>query len=169
MGHINFDEENINQIDLAIEEELILVKEKISSREEIIRKLGGILSDNGYVKATYTQAVLDREVEYPTGLQARVTGVAIPHTDTEHVNKPAIAIATLEEAVIFNGMGMPDTKVDVDIVIMLAIHDPKQVVRILRSVIFILEDDNALKKMQTAKSKLEIKTIMLNHIKSLNI
>lgn len=169
MGYINFDDENINQIDLAIEEELILVKEKISSREDIIKKLGGMLLDNGYVKATYTQAVLNREVEYPTGLQARVTGVAIPHTDTEHVIKPAVAIATLEEAVIFNGMGMPDTKVDVDIVIMLAIHDPKQVIRILRSVIFILEDDNALKNMQTAKSKSEIKAIMLNHIKSLKI
>jgi len=167
MGNINFNDKNLNQDELSIEEHLILVKEKVISREEIIRKLGSLLLENRYVKDTYTQAVLDREIEYPTGLQARVTGVAIPHTDTEHVLKPAVAIATLENPIIFNGMGMPDTKVEVDIILMLAIHDPKLVVSILRKVIFILEDDEALKKMQSAKTKPEIKSIMINHIRSL--
>jgi len=167
MGNINFNDKNLNQDELSIEEHLILVKEKVISREEIIRKLGSLLLENRYVKDTYTQAVLDREIEYPTGLQARVTGVAIPHTDTEHVLKPAVAIATLENPIIFNGMGMPDTKVEVDIILMLAIHDPKLVVSILRKVIFILEDDEALKKMRSAKTKPEIKSIMINHIRSL--
>jgi len=167
MGHINFDDENINQDDLSIKESLILVKEKVTSQEEIIRKLGGMLFENGFVKDTYTQAVLDREIEYPTGLQARVTGVAIPHTDTEYVLKPAVAIATLKDPIIFNGMGMPDTEVKVDVILMLAILNPKQVVHILRKVIFILEDDDALKKMQSAKTKSEIKDIMFNHIHSL--
>ena len=167
MGNINFNDENLNQGELSIEEHLILVKEKVTSREEIIRKLGSLLLENGYVKDTYTQAVLDREIEYPTGLQARVTGVAIPHTDTEHVLKPAVAIATLDDLIIFNAMGMPNTKVEVDIVLMLAIHDPKLVVSILRKVIFILEDDEALKKMLSAKTKPEIKSIMINHIRSL--
>jgi len=167
MGNINFNDKNLNQDELSIEEHLILVKEKVTSREEIIRKLGSLLLENRYVKDTYTQAVLDREIQYPTGLQARVTGVAIPHTDTEHVLKPAVAIATLENPIIFNGMGMPDTKVEVDIILMLAIHDPKLVVSILRKVIFILEDDEALKKMRSAKTKPEIKSIMINHIRSL--
>ena len=167
MGNVNFNDENIEQDELSIEENLILVKEKVTSREEIIRKLGHRLYENGFVKDTYTQAVLDREIEYPTGLQARVTGVAIPHTDTEHVLKPAVAIATLEDPIVFNGMGMPDTEVKVDIVLMLAIHDPKLVVHILRKVIFILEDDDALKKMRFAKTRSEIKDIMFNHIHSL--
>jgi len=167
MGNINFNDENVNQDELSIEEHLILVKEKVTSREEIIRKLGNMLFENGYVKNTYTQAVLDREIKYPTGLQARVTGVAIPHTDTEHVLIPAVAIATLENPVIFNGMGMPDTEVEVDTILMLAIHNPKSVVSILRKVIFILEDDEALTKMRFAKTKLEIKNIMTNHIRSL--
>jgi len=167
MGNINFNDENMNQDELSIEEHLILVKEKATSREEIIRKLGSMLFKYGYVKDTYTQAVLDREIEYPTGLQARVTGVAIPHTDTEHVLKPAVAIATLDDPVLFNGMGMPDTKVKVDIILMLAIHDPKLVVSTLRKVIFILEDDEALKNMGLAKTKLEIKSIMINHIQTL--
>ena len=168
MGHIDFDAENREQVAMAIDEKLILVKESVSSREEIIRKLGDLLYSNKYVKDTYTQAVLDREVIYPTGLQARVAGVAIPHTDTDHVISPAVAVATLQEPVIFKGMGAPDTEISVDIVMMLAIHDPNLVVKVLRNVIFILEDDQSLAALQSATSKEEIKQIIENHIKTLS-
>ncbi|MEL7658683.1 MAG: PTS sugar transporter subunit IIA [Bacillota bacterium] len=160
-------EEAISKNDLTIDEKIILVKESVKDKEEIIRKLGGLIFDNGFVKDTYTQAVYDRELVYPTGLKARVTGVAVPHTDTQHVIKPAVAIATLKSPIIFNGMGAPDTEVSVDIVLMLAIHDPKLVVNVLRKVIFVIEDDEALKNLQNAQSKTEIKTIMRTHIDAL--
>jgi PTS system galactitol-specific IIA component len=152
----------------TIDEKLILVKENAASPEEIIRKLGGLLFENGFVKDTYTQAVLDREVVYPTGLQARMAGVAIPHTDTDHVLKPAIAIATLAEPVTFQMMATPDEKVQVEIVIMLAVHDAKLVIPVLRKVIFILENDEALVAMKNAETKTDIKTAMLKHIESMN-
>lgn len=154
--------------ELAIHEDLIRVREAVDSKEEIIRILGGLLFEQGYVKESYTQAVLDREIVYPTGLKARVTGVAVPHTDTEHVNKPAVAIATLQEPVIFHGMGMPETEVTVHIVMMLAIHHPKLVVDILRKVILVLEDDEALEKMLAAESALEIREIMQAHIEAVS-
>jgi len=153
--------------ELTIDEKIILVKELVKDKEEIIRKLGSLLQVHGFVKDTYTQAVYDRELVYPTGLKARVTGVAVPHTDTIHVLKPAAAIATLKNPVIFNGMGAPDTEVVVDIVLMLAINDPKQVVNILRKVIFVIEDDEALKNLQAAETKKEIKDIMQAHIQAL--
>jgi PTS system galactitol-specific IIA component len=153
--------------ELIIDERIILVKELIKDKEEIIRKLGGLLQINGFVEETYTQAVYDRELVYPTGLKARVTGVAVPHTDTIHVIKPAVAIATLKNPVIFNGMGAPETEVAVDIVLMLAIHDPKQVVNVLRKVIFVIEDDEALRNFQAANTKKEIKDIMQAHIQAL--
>lgn len=155
-------------IDFTIDEKLILVKENFNSREEIITKLGGLLFDNGFVKDTYTQAVLHREITYPTGLPARVAGVAVPHTDTDHVLKPAIAIATLAKPVTFYMMGSPDVEIQTEIVIMLAIHDAKLVIPVLRKIIFILEDDEALLKMKNAKTKTEIKEAMVNHIQALS-
>lgn len=156
--------EKNTQMEFAIDEKLILVKETVENKEEIIQKLGSLLNDHGFVKGTYTKAVLDREKVYPTGLKARVTGVSVPHTDTEHVVKPAVAIATLKNPVVFHGMGAPDTTVDVDIVLMLAIHDPKEVVNVLRKIIFVIEDDDSLRKIQAAKGKKEIKEIMRDHI-----
>lgn len=160
--------DNNTAVDFAIDEKMILVKESINTREEIIQKLGGLLFENGYVKDSYTQAVLQREITYPTGLPARVAGVAVPHTDTEHVIKPAIAIATLTSPTTFYMMGSPDVEVKVEIIIMLAIHDAKLVIPVLRKIIFILEDDAALTKIKEAKTKSEIKQAMLDHIKSLS-
>ena len=82
-----------------------------------------------------------------------MAGVAIPHTDTGHVIKPAIAIATLENPVTFHMMGTPDEEVPVEIVIMLAVHDAKLVIPVLRKIIFILENDEAIIKMKSATSK----------------
>jgi len=154
-------------IEFTIDEKFILVNESISSKEEIITKLGDLLFHNGFVKDTYTKAVLDRENVYPTGLKARVTGVAVPHTDTIHVIKPAVAIATLREPVVFHGMGAPDTDVEVSIVLMLAIHDPQEVVNVLRKIIFVIEDDAALQKILAASDKAEIKNTLKEHIDAL--
>ncbi len=162
--------ENIEDaaVNFTIDEKLILVKAAFNTREEIITKLGGLLFENGFVKDSYTQAVLNREITYPTGLPARMAGVAVPHTDTDHVIKPAIAIATLANPVTFFMMGSPETEVQVEIVIMLAVHDAKLVIPVLRKVIFILEDDEALLKMKNAATKTEIKNAMVDHIQSLS-
>jgi len=155
------------EIDFAIDESLILVQDRAKTREEIIKKLGGLLQTKGFVKDSYIQAVLERERTYPTGLQAKVAGVAVPHTDTDHVNHPAIAIATLANPITFHVMGSPEDQVPVEIVIMLAVHDAKLVIPILRKVIFILENDQALLKMKNANSKTAIKQAMLDHIQEL--
>jgi PTS system galactitol-specific IIA component len=150
---------------LSINEENILVRLKAQNRAGVIRRLGGLLYENGYVKETYTQAVLDREEIFPTGLETTLLGFAIPHTDTEHVLRPAIAIATLEQPVVFQGMGAPDTSIPVKIVMMLAIRDPKAVVQTLRSVISILENEKALEALTKATNKQEIKEIVEDHMR----
>jgi PTS system galactitol-specific IIA component len=151
---------------LIISEQNILVKLKAETQVEVIRKLGGLLYENGYVKDTFVQAVLDREEIFPTGLQTTLLGFAIPHTDTEHVVRPAVAIATLEQPVVFQAMGTPDLSIPVEIVMMLAISDPAAVVRVLRSVISILENEPALQALTLAGSEQEIKEIVGDHIRT---
>ena len=154
-------------IDFTIDEKLILLKESAKTPQEIIKRLGSLLYDNGFVQESYTQAVLEREKVFPTGLKAKMAGVAIPHTDTGHVIKPAIAIATLENPVTFHMMGTPDEEVPVEIVIMLAVHDAKLVIPVLRKIIFILENDEAIIKMKSATSKKVIRDAMIEHIENL--
>jgi PTS system galactitol-specific IIA component len=151
-------------IDFFFDEDLILVKDEVQSRDAIISKLGNLLFLNGLVDNSYTQAVLERETIFPTGLQARVTGVAIPHTDTAHVLKPAIAIATLAHPIPFQMMGAPDKEVMVEIVIMLAVHETQLAPQTLSKVIFVLENDEALRSISQATTKTAIKNAMQEHI-----
>lgn len=57
--------------------------------------------EKGYVKSTYIDAVLEREKTLPTGLDIGEMCVAIPHTDSKHVNESNVALAVLKNPVEF--------------------------------------------------------------------
>ena len=67
----------------------------------------GLIADNfrrlGFVKASYKDAVIAREKVFATGLPTvnENVGVAIPHTDIEHVHTAAISFTRLKEPVEF--------------------------------------------------------------------
>jgi PTS system galactitol-specific IIA component len=144
--------------EITITEKNILVNDPSQSREEIIRKLGALLRANRFVKDTFIDAVLEREIVFPTGLQTTTVGVAIPHTDAEHVIKSTVGIATLESEVVFMGMGYPD----------LEIHDPKKVVDTLTKVISIIENEATIKRVVSATTEGEIQSAFLDHLNTLS-
>jgi len=156
----------MTEIEISVEN--ILVNETVDSNEEIIRRLGTLLQKNGYVKDTYLQSVLDREIIFPTGLQTKTLGFAIPHTDAEHVKKTTVAIATLEKPVIFREMGSADDEISVSVVMMLAVRDPKQVVDTLVKVISILENEVTIEKLEKATTALEIYDAFYEHIQQVS-
>lgn len=151
---------------LRIEEDNFFIGVEAESYQEIIRCLANNFYEKGYVKETFIQAVLDREEVYPTGLEAPAGGIAIPHTDTEHVNVSAISLASLKKPVTFKVMAEPDRTVDVSIVMMLAVSDPKNIIPVLTKVISIVEDEAALSEIITTTSKKRAWEIVINHIKS---
>ena len=59
---------------------LIFPDAEASSYEDVFRQVGGALTGAGYTKSTYVEALVEREREYPTGLDVDGWGVAIPHT-----------------------------------------------------------------------------------------
>ncbi len=155
-----------NQEKFGLNENLILVGEKAASKEEVLNKLAGLLGKYGYVKESFFQALLDREEAYPTGLQTTVTGVAIPHTDTEHVIKPALAIATLEAPVFFQAMDNPQEKIPVELVIVMAIKEPAMQLKSLQKIMQILQDKSMLNKIRQAQKAEEVLLALEKHFAS---
>ena len=86
---------------ISIESTNVLLDVHAESASEALTQLSQTLYRNGFVKASYESAVITREQEFPTGLPTNYCGVAIPHTDPQHVNDKAIGIAVLAEAVPF--------------------------------------------------------------------
>ena len=84
-----------------LHEDLIL-NYKTTNFKNLIEELSHILYKKGYVKESYTSAILEREKQFPTGLKTPGINIAMPHTYPEHVIKPAILVATLESVLIFS-------------------------------------------------------------------
>lgn len=133
---------------------------KALTYDQIIRQLGAILEEMGFVSKTYIDAVLSREEQFPTGLPLIGDfSVAIPHTDAVHVQKPGIALATLKEPVHFNNMEEPTEHVPVKIVFMLALKDKNAQLDMLQTIAYMLQSPDILSKIyssQTAHDVLEL-------------
>ena len=113
--------------------------------EEVLRQMASALQEEGYVKDTFADAIIRRELEFPTGLPMGDVNVAIPHTDPEHVNKAGFCLGILDEPVTFNVMGALDEKVDVSIIFMLAIKRKEDQLENLQKLISICQDQEMLK------------------------
>ena len=140
---------------------LIFPDAEASSYEDVFRQVGGTLTGAGYTKSTYVEALVEREREYPTGLDVDGWGVAIPHTPVEHVNsETVIAIAVFKDPVEFIQMGTDDETVGVRIVFMLAIAgNPGEHgahLDELQRIVAIIQDTSLLQHLLDARSADEI-------------
>ncbi len=85
-------------------EELIFPSVEFEDNVGVIRFLASKLIEKGVVKADFADAVVEREMGFPTGLQVGEINVAIPHTDAKYVNAAGMAVATLKRPVNFGKM-----------------------------------------------------------------
>ncbi|NLH00303.1 MAG: PTS sugar transporter subunit IIA [Clostridiales bacterium] len=137
----------------TITKDLIVCGVKAENAEDAIKTIGAYLINGGYVKDTYLPAVLERETEYPTGLQLKTIGVAMPHTAGIHVNIPAVCVAKLSDPVEFRHMGDPDTKVQAQLIFMMAIKDPDAQLDTHQKVMRVFTNEEAVEELSAASDK----------------
>ena len=79
-------------ISQLVQKDLINLEGKGETKQELLKNLAETLFEKGYVNDGFAKAILEREEEFPTGLQLEKTAVAIPHTYSEYVKKPFIYV-----------------------------------------------------------------------------
>ena len=120
-----------------------------------------------FVKETYIDAVINRERMYSTGLPTKGISVAIPHTDSSHVEKSAVAVAVLDKPVKFGLMGGEDNKeIDAKIVFLLAISDPKAQIELLKKLMKLFQNIEMLEKIASANSEEKIYDYLTRALKN---
>lgn len=143
-----------------LKDSLIIPSLDVSTFEDVMKEVGGVLIKEGYAKESYIKALIKREKEFPTGLDINGVGVAIPHTDVSHVNEAATAIAVLNKPVKFIQMGTDDEPVDVSLVFMLAVVNPSAHIDHLNRILSIIQDTEVLKQLLEVKDKQQIINII---------
>lgn len=141
----------------VIHKELIKIGIDAKNSGEVLTEMAGLLRKSGYVKDSYIDAVLEREKIYPTGLNLPFgINIAIPHTDTCHVNEAAIAIGVLKNTVRFKSMAVRTADVDVSLVVMLAIKESKKQVATLKRAMDFFQDEEAIRKVVKSRTPQEV-------------
>lgn len=139
-----------------LHEEFVLLNCEAKDKKELLTNLAAVLKEKGYIKDSYLDGILKREEIYPTGLNTEGVKVAIPHTDSIHVNKPAILIATLKNPITFKEMGNGVNDVDAKLIFMLAIKDPSKQVTTLSKLMSIFSNKDLLLDVYNSKSSKEV-------------
>jgi len=143
-----------------VEKIVVVPKLKCDTAEEVIITLSDELIKEDLVLPDYKNAILEREKTYPTALPSLPPCVAIPHADFQLVKKTSIAIATLEQPIIFHNMEAVKEEVEVQIVIMLAVAEAHGQIEMLQKVLAIVQDNALRKKILACTTEAEIFTMI---------
>ena len=91
-----------DQIMELLKKNNILLNCKAKVKEEVIREVGRILCESGYVEEGYIEGMLQREHTFSTNIG---NGIAIPHgveSAKKYIKKSGIAIMVFPEGVMWN-------------------------------------------------------------------
>jgi PTS system galactitol-specific IIA component len=150
-----------NTITKLLEPTAIRLQLEAKTSKDVIETLGNLLYQAGHVYATFVNGALEREMTLPTGLQlGGQINAAIPHTDVCHVIRPALAMATLTEPVMFHNMVAADEEVPVQIVFVMALKEPHQQIEMLQEVAGVLQNADVIEALMKAKDEKEVMAIL---------
>ena len=131
--------------------DLISVGLKAQTAEDAIRRMSDAMLSMGIVKPGYANSVIEREKTFPTGLSG-VAPAAIPHTTSDQVESPGIAIAQLESPVKFGCMDDPDKTLEVRLIFLLAIKDPKAQLTTLQGLSATFQNTDVMTRLENPGS-----------------
>ena len=135
-----------------LEPSAVRLHSEAQDKTEVLTELGNLLFQTGYVRESFVEAALQRESQLPTGLPLEGKyNAAIPHTECEHVLKAGLALATLARPVIFQNMIQPEEGVPVQLVILMALDQPKSQVEMLQEIAGVLQNALVIEKLMEAR------------------
>ena len=117
------------------------------NQHEVISLIAAPLIKDGMVVADFARHVINREKTFPTGLPVEPVGVAIPHTDHQHVLQNAISIGILPEAVMFEEMSGEPEPVPVRVIFMLALGESNKQLNVLGWIMDVIQDEQFMQQL----------------------
>ena len=109
----------------------------------------------GWVKPTFLDALITRELNYPPGLPTPIA-VAIPPADVEHVINPGLGIALLDNPVAFGEMGGSGATVAAQVVVLILVSDPHSQLTMLTRLVELFQTDGWYETLSLASDENEL-------------
>lgn len=125
---------------------------------DVLTHLADFLGEEGFVKPSYSQAILEREENFPTGIDLGFGAIAIPHCDASHANKPCIYVIKPKNNIAFN-QADDDGAIKAEVIIALVVTDPQEQLKLLKALFSNLQDENFFNSLKNSESESEINDI----------
>ena len=87
-------------------------------------------------------------------------GVAIPHSDAEHINEEFISVVTVNEPVVFKSMEDANKTVDVSIIFVLGLRKAEDQLATLQAIMQVIQDPEVLDRLLEANRNVEVLDIL---------
>jgi len=120
------------------------------TQRDALRSMAGLLVKRGFCRASFIDAILERERLHPSGLPMPGPKIAIPHTDAEHVHRSVILFARLKQPVEFRSMGDPEERLPVRLVSMFALKEKRLIGDLLETLITVYQNEEILNSLLDA-------------------
>ncbi len=137
----------------ALDPKCVQLQVKAADWQDAIRNTCKPLLDNGYVLPGYPADVIEREMQWATGLPTMPFGVAIPHAlKPDNVVSAKVAASLLAEPVSFKQSGgtEEDSPVEAKIVFVLALKDSSSQLSLLQNLMVAISDEDMLTALAAA-------------------
>ena len=131
------------------EKETIFLSNK-SNQEEVFKELAEQLFEKSLVTEDFLSNLLEREQNYPTGIDLSVINselpnIAIPHTEGEFVKVRRIIPVKLKQPMKFHNMIQPDKELTVSFLFMILNDSPDEQANLLAEIMDFLNSTDSEK------------------------
>ncbi len=138
---------------MYLDKELCLFQLEVKNQAELFKVMSEQLVNNGCVKDSFLEGIINREKEFPTALEINQIGFAIPHTDSIHVNNSQICFASLKEPLVFYDMTNKEREIPVSLVFMLAMSQPHEQIGTLQNLVNLFQNQERVQELLSCTTK----------------
>lgn len=138
---------------MYLDKELCLFQLEVKDQKHLFQIMSEQLVNADCVKTSFLEGIMNREQEFPTGLEVNQIGFAIPHTDSAHVNSSQICFASLKEPLVFSDMTDKSHEIPVRLVFMLAMSQPHEQIDTLQNLVSLFQNEEKVNELLACTTK----------------
>lgn len=140
--------------------ELVSICEEADDFSELVDFVSKKLNQYHFIQDSYSDAIKEREKEYPTGLQTANFAVAIPHTDPTHIKEPFIYVVKLKNKISFGQMGTTNEFVDASYAFFLGFNKGEDQLQLLQTLMAMFADNEVMDSLKQDLNEAEILSVI---------
>ncbi|GGC96198.1 PTS sugar transporter subunit IIA [Enterococcus wangshanyuanii] len=140
---------------MMFQPELIDLQLTVENEEELFEIIAARLLEEGYVNEGYLAGIRAREKDFPTGLITEYLNIALPHSDTEYIERPFIYIVRTTKPIKVKQMG-DNQEMEVCDLFFLGIKEPTKQVGLLQELMLLFQNHGFVSELKQTTEKADV-------------